>query len=123
MATASKGSVLAAPRISVGARLTRPRETGIPVALVIMAVVLATAAPEFRSPGNLLNDSRNSSLIGMIPIGEAMVMITGGIDLSAGSVWGVTEDETAGTEQVVGLLSGTSRRWCSPSDWRPSLPC
>lgn len=95
MATASKDSVLAAPGSSVGARLVRSRETGILVALVIMVVVLGIAAPEFRSPDNLLNDSRNFAFIGMVAIGEAMVMITGGIDLSVGSVWGVTAVATA----------------------------
>ena len=95
MATASKSSVLVMPSGSFGARLVRSRETGIVVALVIMVAVLAVAAPEFRSADNLLNDARNFSFVGMVAIGEAMVMITGGIDLSVGSVWGVTAVSTA----------------------------
>lgn len=95
MATASKGSVLVASSGSVGARLARSREIGIIAALVIMVAVLAFAAPEFRSTDNLLNDARNFSFVGMVAIGEAMVMITGGIDLSVGSVWGVTAVSTA----------------------------
>ena len=95
MATASEDSVLIAPRRSVGLRLVRSRETGILVALVLMVAVLAVAAPEFRSPDNLLNDARNLSFVGMVVIGQAMVMITGGIDLSVGSVWGVTAVATA----------------------------
>ena len=95
MATASKSSGLVAPGGSVGARLARSREIGIIVALVIMVAVLAFAAPEFRSADNLLNDARNFSFVGIVAIGEAMVMITGGIDLSVGSVWGVTAVSTA----------------------------
>ncbi len=95
MATASKDSVLVAPGASVGARLLRSREAGIIVALVIMVAVLAFAAPEFRSTDNLLNDARNFSFVGIVVIGEAMVMITGGIDLSVGSIWGVTAVSTA----------------------------
>ncbi len=76
-------------------RLFRSREAGIAIALLIMVGVLSVAAPEFRSPDNLLNDARNFSFIGMVVIGQAMVMITGGIDLSVGSIWGVTAVATA----------------------------
>ena len=70
--------------------MLRSRETGIVVALLIMVALLSITTPEFRSPDNLLNDARNFSFIGIVVLGQAMVMITGGIDLSAGSVWGVT---------------------------------
>jgi ribose transport system permease protein len=76
-------------------RLARSRETGIFIALVIMAALLAFAAPTFRTTDNLINDARNFSFVGIVVIGEAMVMITGGIDLSVGSVWGMTAVTTA----------------------------
>jgi len=53
------------------------------------------AAPEFRTTDNLLNNARNFSYVGIVTIGQAMVMITGGIDLSVGSVWGVSAVTTA----------------------------
>ena len=90
MATTSKGNVPATTSGSLAARLFRSRETGIIIALVLMVVLLSIAAPEFRSPDNLLNNARNFSYVGMVVIGQAMVMITGGIDLSVGSVWGVS---------------------------------
>jgi ribose transport system permease protein len=95
MATALKENSPATPRASLGARLFRSRETGIVIALVIMVAVLSIAAPEFRTTDNLLNNARNFSYVGIVVIGQAMVMITGGIDLSVGSVWGVSAVTTA----------------------------
>ncbi|WP_284947680.1 ABC transporter permease [Acidisoma cladoniae] len=71
-------------------RVFRSRETGIVMALLIMVVGLSIFAPDFATPNNLLNDSRNFSFVGIVVLGQAMVMITGGIDLSVGSVWGLT---------------------------------
>ncbi len=77
------------------ARLVRSREAGIFIALAIMSALLAFTAPTFRTTDNLINDARNFSFIGIVVLGEAMVMITGGIDLSVGSVWGMTAVTTA----------------------------
>ncbi|KND60495.1 Ribose ABC transport system, permease protein RbsC [Candidatus Burkholderia verschuerenii] len=77
----------AKPRLGFAAQLLHSRETGIVGALVIMIVVLSIFAPDFASKGNLLNDARNLSFIGIVVLGQAAVMITGGIDLSVGSVW------------------------------------
>ena len=95
MDTATKTDVLAAPRASAGGRLLRSREAGIVAALVLMVVLLSVASPEFRTADNLLNNARNLSFVGIVALGQAMVMITGGIDLSVGSVWGLTAVSTA----------------------------
>ncbi len=95
MDTVTKPDALIAPRARVGTRLLRSRETGIMVALLIMVVLLSAVSPEFRTADNLLNNARNLSFVGIVALGQAMVMITGGIDLSSGSVWGVTAVTTA----------------------------
>lgn len=95
MATGSQSNVVTAADKSFATRLLHSRETGIVVALVLMVVILSIAAPEFRTTDNLLNDARNFSYVGIVVIGQAMVMITGGIDLSVGSVWGVSAVTTA----------------------------
>ena len=77
------------------ARLLRSRETGIIGALIIMVVVLSILEPDFASVDNLLNDARNFSFVGIVVLGQAMVMITGGIDLSVGSVWGLAAVSSA----------------------------
>ena len=77
-------------RRSFASRILRSRETGIVMALAIMVIGLGIFAPDFATPDNMLNDARNFSFVGIVVLGQAMVMITGGIDLSVGSVWGLT---------------------------------
>ena len=77
-------------RSSLATRMLRSRETGIVAALAIMVLALSIFAPDFHSIDNLLNDARNLSFVGIVVLGQAMVMITGGIDLSVGSVWGLS---------------------------------
>jgi ribose transport system permease protein len=62
--------------------------------LVSLAVVLS---PTFRLPGNIFNVLRQGVVLGLISIGQAFVIIAGGIDLSAGSVLKLVNVLTAGT--------------------------
>ncbi len=57
--------------------------------LVAVFLVTALANPQFVSAYNLQNLVRWTSLFGIISIGVAFVIITGGIDLSIGSVIGL----------------------------------
>jgi ribose transport system permease protein len=59
---------------------------GISALLLVVCVVTAIASPSFLSPYNLENLIRRSALFGIISIGVAFVIVTGGIDLSIGSV-------------------------------------
>ncbi|WP_081444969.1 ABC transporter permease [Blastopirellula marina] len=54
--------------------------------LVLICVVTAIFRPRFVEPGNLANIIRWTSLYGVMGIGVAFVIITGGIDLSIGSM-------------------------------------
>src|SRR3984893_7494944 len=67
-----------------------PRETGILGALVLMLAVVAVFIPQFRDIQNLTNITRNFSFVGIVAMGMTLVILTGGIDLSVGSVWGMT---------------------------------
>ena len=62
------------------------REYGIIVAFLILCVVLAIAQPIFLNVRNLLNVLRQTSVNGLLAIGMTFVILTGGIDLSVGSV-------------------------------------
>ena len=57
--------------------------------LVVVFVATAVANPQFVSAYNLQNLITWTSLFGIISIGAAFVIITGGIDLSIGSVIGL----------------------------------
>jgi ribose transport system permease protein len=54
--------------------------------LVILCVALWIATPHFATVSNLVNVVQQSTIIGVIAVGMTFVIITGGIDLSVGSI-------------------------------------
>lgn len=64
------------------------KELGMLGALVLLAVVITTYNSNFLSAFNLQNLSRHIALLTVFAIGEGIVIISGGIDLSVGSVIG-----------------------------------
>src|SRR6202051_1693182 len=84
------------PEKAVPSRTFRlPREIGILGALGLMVLVLAVFIPQFRDLQNIINITRNFSFVGIVAMGMTLVILTGGIDLSVGSVWGMTAGLTA----------------------------
>src|SRR3984957_7284075 len=84
------------PEKAVPQRTLRlPREIGILGALGVMLLVLAVFIPQFRDIQNITNITRNFSFVGIVAMGMTLVILTGGIDLSVGSVWGMTAVITA----------------------------
>ena len=65
------------------------KELGIAVLLVVLCVVVASLNPRFLSATNLQNMARLVGIYGIFSIGLGLVIITGGIDLSVGSVLGL----------------------------------
>ena len=66
------------------------RNLGLIVALVVLFVVgTITAGDTFTSINNVLVILRQASIIGVVSIGMTFVIISGGIDLSVGSVLGL----------------------------------
>src|ERR1700732_1374950 len=76
-------------------RFLAMREGGTLAALILMALVIAVAIPQFRQLENMVNITRNFSFVGIVAMGMTLVILTGGIDLSVGSVWGMTAVLTA----------------------------
>ena len=56
------------------------------VAVCVACVFLSFATNSFATPNNLFNVTRNFTFVAMIALGMTIVIITGGIDLSVGSV-------------------------------------
>jgi ribose transport system permease protein len=98
-----------APTLTLGDRLTELRcrwwpdhvlgeilakrwmETAIPVVVLIgVALALSSAIPNFLSAASLADTGRQAGEIGFIVLGMALVMIVGGIDLSVGSTFALT---------------------------------
>jgi len=59
---------------------------GIYLAFLCLLIVLSIASDSFLTISNLSNILRQVSIIGIISIGMTFVIVTGGIDLSVGSV-------------------------------------
>jgi ribose transport system permease protein len=59
-------------------------------ALLVMCGVIAISNHDFFGEANLLNTSRQVAMLGIFAIGVGFVIITGGIDLSIGSMIGLT---------------------------------
>jgi ribose transport system permease protein len=58
----------------------------VAIAFAALIVVISILAPVFMTPRNLLNISKNFSFIALMSLGQTLVIISGGIDLSVASV-------------------------------------
>ncbi len=63
------------------------KELGTFLLLVVLCVVVAILNPQFLSGANLQNMARLVGAYGIFSIGLGLIIITGGIDLSVGSVF------------------------------------
>ena len=61
----------------------------VTVALIVIIGVMCYLQPAFASKANFYNVTRNFAFIGIMAIGMVAVIITGGIDLSVGSIMGL----------------------------------
>ncbi len=86
------------------ARLARSlasgRESAILLALILIMGVITAFAPNFMSGENLYLISRQISFVAIVAIGELFVILTGGIDLSVGSVMGLAGVAAAGAMKL-----------------------
>jgi len=76
-------------------RIFRTREIGVLAALFVLCVAMYFASPYFFTTKNLFNVLRGMSTIGIMAIGMTMVIVSGGIDLSVGSLAAVSAMLTA----------------------------
>lgn len=70
------------------AKLPRLNSTNLTSAavLIALAVLLSVISPAFRDPQNLINILQQVTVNAILALGMTMVIFTGGIDLSVGSV-------------------------------------
>jgi ribose/xylose/arabinose/galactoside ABC-type transport system permease subunit len=81
---------------------------GLLVALMLMCGAMACIHPQFLTYGNLLNVARQISLNGILAVGVTFVLLTGGVDLSLGSLVALT-----------GVLAAS---FAHPGEWPIILP-
>lgn len=66
------------------------RRYGLILALGVVCATLAVVKPTFFSAANLVNIVRQVSINGLLAVGVTFVLLTGGVDLSLGSVVALT---------------------------------
>jgi ribose/xylose/arabinose/galactoside ABC-type transport system permease subunit len=83
-ATATTSTETRLQRLSISSVVNR---FGIALALVLLMVVLSILSPEyFLTHENLTNVARQSSVNALLALGQFLVILTAGIDLSVGAV-------------------------------------
>lgn len=60
------------------------------IALILVFVVFSVLSPQFLSTGNIVIMSKHVAINALLAIGMTFVILTGGIDLSVGSIVGMT---------------------------------
>lgn len=78
--------------ISLMVRFFRAEWSGALLAIVVLGLAIEVATPNtmFFRPSNLMTILNNSAAIGIVAAGMTLVILTAGIDLSVGSVMGMT---------------------------------
>lgn len=100
---ATTGGISAAARARRPSPLTRFwawEASGILVALIVLMVVLSIASPNFLSAYNMSVVARQAAFVGLVALGQTLVLLVGGIDLSVGAA--------AGLSAIVGALMLTA---------------
>ncbi len=91
------------PMARLAAPLLRFRQwqaSGVFLALVLLVLALSLATPNFLTPYNLSVVARQASFVGLVALGQTLVLLIGGIDLSVGAA--------AGLSAIIGSLMLTS---------------
>src|SRR5258708_39050278 len=79
--------------------------------LIALCVIIAALEPKFLSTGNLGSVARQTAVITIMAMGMTMVMVSGGIDLSVGSIMALAGVAGAcalagGAPGVLGIVTG-----------------
>ena len=102
------------PRLAIR-RIVASREAGTALGLLALCVGLWIATPYFATTTNLANVAEQSAVTGVIAIGMTCVILTGGIDLSVGSIvalagviigWALQHDVPIVAALMLGALAG-----------------
>jgi ribose transport system permease protein len=124
MSTASQaaGSKTGVEVRSMIKRVTGWREFNVVLAVILLSAILAVSSEAFLTTANLFSVMRAFSLTAIMAVGQTIVILTAGIDLSVGSIMGLSGLFTAmmirdgySVELAVlaGLLTGSGVGLCN----------
>ena len=80
-------------KIDIGSIL---KNYGIIIAFVFICIILSVMSPVFFTTTNLINVIRQTSIYGIMAVGMTFIILTGGIDLSIGSILAIAGAVCAG---------------------------
>jgi ribose transport system permease protein len=81
------------------------REASVALMILALVIFLGFANEFFLTPRNLLNVGRQASVVAIVALGQALVIIARGLDLSVGSVLGLSAVVSAYVAQATGNQS------------------
>lgn len=67
-------------------RMTESRNFGLIFGLAVLLVIAAIITPSLFSVGSIISMLQNNAVYGLLAVGEMLVIITGGIDISIGAI-------------------------------------
>lgn len=100
---AAIGEVTGLKEQTVWQRVWSSQAFWVTMALALLVAVMSAYEPSFGTAANFANITRNFAPFGIMALGMTVVIITGGIDLSIGSIIG-----------VVVIVAGTLLTWEYP---------
>jgi ribose transport system permease protein len=78
-------SLRAVSKLALRLRGGQDTSLGLLAMLILLGVILTMVSPYFLTTTNLLNIGRGIAIVGIVAVGETIVIIAGGFDLSVGS--------------------------------------
>jgi ribose transport system permease protein len=97
---ASKAGLL---KVDILSKLMRRSDTSVVIATMLLFGIFAIGSSSFLSAMNVFNVSRNAALYVFVALGQAMVLLIGGMNLSLGAIGGLSVIATGYCIQVLGL--------------------
>lgn len=62
----------------------------LPILLILMAIIFGSIEPRFLNPANLMNILRQATFLAIVAMGQMLVLISAGFDLSVGAIVALT---------------------------------
>ncbi len=75
----------------------------LPLVFVLWLAILSIASPVFLTPNKIFNVARQVAVIGILSLGQLLVLLTGNIDLSIGTFLGLFGAVLAGFSLQLGF--------------------
>ena len=103
----------------MGRQLLKHREALLAVVIIMMIGAIGSRAPSFITPGNLVEMFNDTAILIILALGQMMVLLTKGIDLSMAANLALTGDDCRAAQRPLSRGTGFGRCWF----WQPCWAC